>query len=377
MILISIKIIDKLYNYEVHPYDSVYNIKTLIHNDHKFNIDNIVLESNGKILLNSMPISEYSIIGSDIDLILKLNGGKFLGMNDEQQYMILKMVKKVFIILLVIIYLVVILGGFTPILTKWLKKELNKSLQNITKNIDIILEQKDKSKYLKAIIKVLNIFMKILIKLIFFIFSFAFMIFIYIFTSFVIYVVLFDITDNHCKSIKISSSVSKITTVTYMITYGILQLSPFTVLKMATEKFPECFDAIMIPLRMLFTKLEPMFGPKLLREYPYIPVLAFRNPFAVMGNFSSDFLDIIYTNGAKYDINVMQNNSKGYFKSDYTFHNKFVDKLIWKIWKFLTEYGGVHKMDVQTPVLDGNFAGIFAIIGLIIGLVINGLKELL
>jgi hypothetical protein len=377
MIVVSVKIIDNIYKYEVHPYDCIYSLKVKIFDEHKFNIKNIILEYNGKILTDSVPIYEYNIT-NNINLDLKLNGGRVLGLTKSQQHIILTIIKKIFIIIIVIFYFVSLIGGFTPIFTNWLQLSLKNAITiNIIVKFDNYINRLRKTKpaYITAILKVFQLIIKYIFKLIMFLLSFIYIGFIYIFTSFVVYIVSYDISEDHFRSVRIAESTSKITAVTYGIAYGILQLSIFTVLANLTMKFPTCFDTIMEPLRLIFRKLEPMFGPKLLRSYPYIPVLAFRNPFSVLGGFTADFVNMIYADGAKYERNVIQANGRGFYKYDYTLRNKYINLGLWNIWKFMVKYGSDQEEDVLVYTLDGNFAGIIALFGLIFGVVVSLAKE--
>jgi hypothetical protein len=372
MILISVKIVNKLYNYNVHPYDSIYSLKVKIFEEHKFSIRDMILETGGKVLLDSMPVSEYNTI----NLNLKLRGGKIFGLTKKGWKHFAKGIFTFVLIMVCIYFFINLLFGTMPVVSKILYTSLNTfiyetilprmkilSTISVTEGIQGFAKYKEQFKILFMLM--LYYLVKVGTMVALFIVKFVFIGYIvYLFTAFVIYITQYSITGNHCKSLKLSEIVGFYTGVTYTIAYGFMQLSPISMLLFVINALPKCLGVFLVILRDILVFLEGFISPKIIYKVPMFWVIP--NIFYFTTKFMDKFVDVIIKNGKTYD---SYQHAK-FNPTLYTYKSKAMTKMLWILWKPINKYS-INKNQFH----DGNFAGVISFIVFIISFTYNKIKQ--
>jgi hypothetical protein len=337
----NIKILSS--NYNIHPLQSVYHLKRQIYETEKISINNIILKNNGTILKND----DILINNINIKIDTKLNGG-----NEVPRRNVIIPLLMLFIIILIVIGL--FLSGFMPLITNYMYQLSITTIGGILNSMKTYIHTYGGIRYLLYIVYV-PLF--ILFKLSFIIFGMmSQFIIVFLIVSLVSYIYI-NITypGDECSAYIDAKKVGRNTAFTYFIVYMILQISIFGIITATLTTLPMCIQTPLEPLINLSISLETTFGPKLLRtfpsqDFPFKPSLLFvtigTNPYYwLLGKKVETFIDSIYNKAPVLQLQGIDNGTV-------------------KLWKFMTEIGSKNVEYTKMTMLDGSFAGLFAVFAL-------------
>lgn len=192
-------------NFKINEYESIYNLKNMIKNKTKIDIDNQLLYHNNKLLNNNISLIEYNINDHDhLSLNYNMKGGK--------SFDTLTILMWLLYICVFGLYLLILASGLIPVIAHAYAYALNWSLLKIGNLFNI-----GGSEIYKTIVFVFMFIISIVIVYYF----------VYATTSFVIFPIMYTYFDDVCKGIKKSNNIGWWVALFFIIIYGIFNIPNF------------------------------------------------------------------------------------------------------------------------------------------------------